>query len=128
MVRQTGPFRYNINHIAGKHLALTDYLSRNPVMKAELDDKYDEEYVINNIVPLYRLTANNGSLDNEHRKELQRMDQSQKSITIDTHTEQANGVKRHINSRQPFTQVTQPNQFHSRRNAHETNERMYISP
>ena len=28
-------FDININHIAGKHLALTDYLSRNPVMNAD---------------------------------------------------------------------------------------------
>ena len=40
-------------------------------MKAEMDDIYDEEYVFNNIVPLYSLTTKNGSLDNERRKELQ---------------------------------------------------------
>ena len=43
-------FTINVNHIAGKHLALTDYLSRNPSMPPQTDEAYDEEYVINNIM------------------------------------------------------------------------------
>ena len=31
-------FDININHIAGKHLALTDYLSRHPIHEAEAED------------------------------------------------------------------------------------------
>ena len=46
-------FTINVNDIAGKHLALTDYLSRNPVLLPQADDTYDEEYVINNILPHY---------------------------------------------------------------------------
>ena len=44
-------FNINVHHIAGKHLALTDYLSRNPILSARTDDAYNEVYVINNILP-----------------------------------------------------------------------------
>ena len=44
-------FTINVNHIAGKHLALTDYLNRHPTAQPQTDDAYDEEYVINNILP-----------------------------------------------------------------------------
>ena len=51
-------FTINVNHIAGKHLALTDYLSRNPTTSPQQDDAYDEEYVINNILPHYKFISN----------------------------------------------------------------------
>ena len=41
-------FMIKVNHIAGKHLALTDYLSRNPILSPQADDTYDEENVITN--------------------------------------------------------------------------------
>ena len=44
-------FNNNVNHIAGKHLALTDYLSRNPSTPPQTDEAYDEEYGINNVIP-----------------------------------------------------------------------------
>ena len=69
-------FDININHIAGKHLALTDYLSRHPIQDAETDDNYDEEYVINNVIPLYHFTAKHGCLSNAHKKELGQTNQS----------------------------------------------------
>ena len=36
-------FTINVNHIAGKHLALTDYSSRNPNEPAQEDEAYEEE-------------------------------------------------------------------------------------
>ena len=57
-------FSINVSHIAGKHLALTDYLSRNPSAPPQADDAYDEEYVINNIVPHYKFVAKYGCLSN----------------------------------------------------------------
>ena len=36
-------FDINIKHIAGKHLALTDYLSRNLISSPEPIENYDEE-------------------------------------------------------------------------------------
>ena len=57
-------FTINVNHIAGKHLALTDYLSRNPSMPPQTDEAYDEEYVINNIMPHYKFISKHGCLSN----------------------------------------------------------------
>ena len=86
-------FDININHIAGKHLALTDYLSRNPVMKADSEDLYDEEYVINNIVPLYWFVTKNGSINDQRTKELDETNQSRENETKDEQLLVANGVK-----------------------------------
>ena len=55
-------FDVNIKHIAGKHLALTDYLSRNPKSKPEPIENYDEEDVINCIIPLLEFINNYGSI------------------------------------------------------------------
>ena len=57
-------FTINVNHIAGKHLALTNYLSRNPSAPPQTDDVYDEEYVINNILPHYNFISKYGCLSN----------------------------------------------------------------
>ena len=57
-------FTINVNQIAGKHLAVTDYLSRNPSAPPQTDDVYDEEYVINNILPHYKFISKYGCLSN----------------------------------------------------------------
>ena len=57
-------FTINVNHIAGKDLALTDYLSRNPSTPPQTDEAYDEEYVINNIMPHYIFISKHGCLGN----------------------------------------------------------------
>ena len=54
---------------AGKHLALTDYLSRNPVSKPESIEIYDEEYVINCIIPLLEFINNYGSVASQKKLE-----------------------------------------------------------
>ena len=54
-----------MNHITGEHLALTDYLSRNPTAPLQTDDAYDEEYVINNILPHYKFISKYGCLSNQ---------------------------------------------------------------
>ena len=59
----------NIRHIAGKHLALTDYLSRNPISSPEPIENYDEEYVINCITPLLEFINNYGSITGKMNKE-----------------------------------------------------------
>ena len=46
MVTRLAHFNISIKHIAGKHLPLTDYLSRNPISKPEPFENYDEEYII----------------------------------------------------------------------------------
>ena len=57
-------FTINVNHIVGKHLALTDYLSRNPNAPPQRDEAYEEEYVINSIVPHYEFVSKVGCLSN----------------------------------------------------------------
>ena len=57
-------FTINVSHIAGKHLALTDYLSRNPSAPPQTDEAYDEEYVINNVNPHYKFISKHGCLSN----------------------------------------------------------------
>ena len=57
-------------------MALTDYLSRNPRFEAESNDVYDEEYVINNIIPLYSFIAKRGCLNNEYTNRTNTTDQS----------------------------------------------------
>ena len=119
-------FDININHIAGKHLALTDYLSRNPIFEAEPIDIYDEEYVINNILPLYSFIAKHGCLSNEYANETNTTDQSNyekhtKRTTIEpeqtTHAD--NKTNSPLNSpykinsvASPFTKINYPiNQY-----------------
>ena len=55
---------FTINHIAGKHLALTDYLSRNPLIPPQANDTYDEEYLINIILSQYSFISKYGCLSN----------------------------------------------------------------
>ena len=62
-------FDINIKHISGKHLALTDYLSRNPISNPEPIENYDEEYVINCITPLLEFINNYGSITGKMNKE-----------------------------------------------------------
>ena len=57
-------FTIHVNHIAGKHLALTDNLSRNPITSAQKDDAYEEEYMINSIAPHYGFFSKFGCLSN----------------------------------------------------------------
>ena len=64
-------FDIKIKHIAGKHLALTDYLSRHPISKPVPIEHYDEEYVINCIIPLAEFISNHGSITDEKNTEAQ---------------------------------------------------------
>ena len=45
-------FDINIELIAGKSMALVDYLSKNAISKREPIENYEEEYVIDCIIPL----------------------------------------------------------------------------
>ena len=58
-------FDIHIKHVAGKHLKLTDCLRRNPISKPEPIENYDEEYVINCIIPLLEFINNYGSITDE---------------------------------------------------------------
>ena len=75
-------FDINIKHIAGKHLALTDYLSRNPISKPEPIENYDEEYVINCIMPLFEFINNYGSVASQKKLEMRTDQNEQREQTV----------------------------------------------
>ena len=58
-------FSINVSHLAGKHLALTDYLSRNPTAPPQADDAYDVEHVINNFARHLKFMNKYGCLSNQ---------------------------------------------------------------
>ena len=55
-------FDISIQHIAGSNLKFTDYLSRNPVGRATLEEIYDEEYVINILTEQAKLNIKYGPI------------------------------------------------------------------
>ena len=74
-------FTINVNHIAGKHLALTDYLSRNPNAPPQQDEAYEEEYVINSIAPHYEFVSKVGCLSNHFVQSQARSETSKRTET-----------------------------------------------
>ena len=64
-------FDINKKRIAGKHLMLTDYSSRNPVAKPVPIENYDEEYVNNCIIPLLEFINTHGSISDENKATMQ---------------------------------------------------------
>ena len=62
-------FEINITHIAGKHLALTNYLSQKPISKPESVENYDEEYVTICIIPLLEFFNNYASVTSQRKIE-----------------------------------------------------------
>ena len=62
-------FDNQIKHVADKHLKLTDHLSRKPISRPEPIENYDEEYVINCIIPLLEFINNYGSITDERNND-----------------------------------------------------------
>ena len=81
-------FDKNIKHIAGKHLALTNYLNRNPISKLEPIENYDEEYVTNCIMPLLEFINNYGSVASQKKLEA-RTDQNEQREQIINQSERS---------------------------------------
>ena len=75
-----GHFDIQIKHIAGNHLKLTDYLSRNPISERERIETYDEEYVINCIISLLEFIKNYGRIT-EEKETMTRTNQMNSHIT-----------------------------------------------
>ena len=57
-------FSSNVSHFAGKQLATTVYLSRIPSAPSQADDGYNEENVVNNIIPHFKFVSKYGCLSN----------------------------------------------------------------
>ena len=85
-------FTINVSHIAGKHFALTHDLSRNPSAPPQADDVYDEEYVINNVIPHYKFVTKYGCLSNH-------FNQSKHGTQQET-TRKANNTPKHSKTRE----------------------------
>ena len=55
-------FDIAVQHTTSSNLKITDILSKNPLVGAAIEDKYDEEYVINILTEQAELNAKYGSL------------------------------------------------------------------
>ena len=75
-------FDKNIKHIAGKHFAQPNYLSRKPISKPEPIENYDEEYVIDCIIPLLEFINNYGSVASQKKLEARTDQNKQREQTI----------------------------------------------
>ena len=98
-------FDINIKHVAGKHLTLTDYLSRNPVAKPVPIENYDEEYVINCIIPLLEFINTHGSISDEKKATMQTENNTAKQNNNQSQTRSVNKQPltiNQINERKPF--------------------------
>ena len=107
-------FDINIKHIAGKHLTLTDYLSRNPVAKPVPIENYDEEYVINCIIPLLEFINTHGSISDEKKATMQTENNTAQQNNSQSQTRSVNKqplTTNQINERKPFQtlQTSEPN-------------------
>ena len=107
-------FDINIKHIAGKHSMLTDYLSRNPVPKPVPIANYDEEYVINCIIPLLEFINTPGSISDEKKATMQLENNTAKQNNNQSQTRSVNKQALTINQMnelKPFQtlQTSEPN-------------------
>ena len=107
-------FDTNIKHVAGNHLTLTVYKSRNPIAQPVPIKNYDKEYVINCIIPLLEFTNNHGSISDEKKATTQ----TDKATAQQTNTQsQARNVNKQplitnqLNEHKPFQtlQANEPN-------------------
>ena len=95
-------FDVSVNHIAGEEIKLTDYLSRHPTYEAETETNYDEEYVINALIPLlYFNTRTDGLADtnpkpnttnDKHTRNKLTYANEEQSDTIDSHPTDKIGI------------------------------------
>ena len=83
-------------HTAGKILALTDCLSRQPTEEAMTEEVYNEEYVINIFSELFKLNHKYGQLLNTDRQ-VRSTDQSA-HMTLNTNSELTNKLVYRRNS------------------------------
>ena len=68
-----------VQHIAHSNLKFTDFLSRNPVGGAAIEEKYEEKNVINILTGYAALNAKDGSLfDNQSNSRTEETEKEQK--------------------------------------------------
>ena len=59
-------FDVTVNHIVGEEIKLADYLSRHPNDEAENETHYEEEYVINALIPLLYFSGRTNGLTDKN--------------------------------------------------------------
>ena len=101
-------FSINVSHIACKHLALMDYLSRNLSAPPQADDAYDEECVINIIIPHSKYMTKGGCLSNhvdQSQDEKLRNKPKQINTREQTAIAQVTSIHPQQKSNRPWTQT-----------------------
>ena len=106
-----------MKHIAGKHLTLTDYLCKNPIAKPEPIEKYDEEYVINCIIPLLEFINAHGSISDKKKAARQTDRTTAQQTNSQPQTRSVNKQPltiNQLNEHKPFQtlQANEPNDSH----------------
>ena len=114
-------FDVSVNHIAGEEIKLTDYLSRHPTGKAETEDNYDEEYVINSLAPLFQLSAKvDGITESANQKQLPNKftyaNQKHTNITI-SHPAEEIGTPKTLTEHKVYTEAIQSDKAHHKQSA-----------
>ena len=102
-------FDVSVNHIAGEEIKLTDYLSRHPTGEAETEIHYDEEYVINALMPLFYFCARTNGLTEKHPTSKLTYANEEQSNATSSHPADKNGIptKQTLNAYTPSIKTIQ---------------------
>ena len=83
-------FDISIQHIAGKNLKFTDYLSRNPVGRATPEEIYEEEYVINILAEQAKFNMKYGPIFADQSKREKTITETEKTTSEEQIENRAN--------------------------------------
>ena len=101
-------FDINRKHVAGKHLTLTDHLSRNTTAKPVTIENYDEEYVINCIIPLLEFINTHCCISDGKKAATQTDETTAQQISSQSQTRNVNKQAltiNQLNQHKPFQTV-----------------------
>ena len=99
-------FNVNIKHFAGKHINLTDYLSRNLISKLVLIENYDEEYVFNFVISSLEFINTHCSITNEKRMAMQTDKAEAQATNNQSQTRSVNELSRNKQNKRWPLQIT----------------------
>ena len=102
-------FDISIQHIAGSNLKFTDFLSRNPVEGAAIENVYDAQYVINIFTEKAELNLKYGRIfTNQSQRTPYNKTMRERKLSNQSETSRTFGEKRHVNKRNEQAE-TSPN-------------------
>ena len=116
-------FDVTVNHIAGEEIKLTDYLSRHPNDEAETETHYEEEYVINALIPLFNFYARTNELadtytkpntinDTHPRSKLTYANEEQNDASRSHHTTKSGIISEQTLNKTPSIKIIQSDNSH----------------